>query len=183
MDHLTYAYKYGSFVKIEEFIEFRDRLNESLHYYFFTVEKMLHDVLTATDHAQIELLLKGVSRIEKINWSTVRDNRDLSVVLSYEPSSKQLNEKTVAKSFENLKNYVKLRVLTIRCLAAVLNMVKDEQTSEKNNVNDECLQNGDTQCPKDILVNLVSELKDLYVELNSQDLDLNIQVGYYLNNC
>lgn len=164
-------------MKIEEFIEFRDRLNESLHYYFFQAEKILHDILSATDHAQTELILKGVPRIENIDWSTVRDNRDLNVVASYEPSGKRLNEKTVAKSFENLKNYVKLRVLTIKCLGAVLSLVKDEQTGEKNNVNDECLQNGNALCPKDALTDLLDELKNLYDELNSQDLDLNVQVG------
>ena len=137
---------------------------------------MLHDVLSTTDHSQTEVLLKSVPRIEKIDWSNVRDNRDLNVVVSYEPPCKQLNEKTIAKTFENLKNYVKLRVLTIKCLAAVFCFVKDYSDADKNNETNECMQNGDTQCPRDILVKLVSELKSLYDELKTQDVDSNLQV-------
>lgn len=165
-------------MKIEEFMDFRDRLNESLHYTFCTVEKMLHDVLSSSDHAQAELVMKSMEikpEIDKINWSSLRDNRDLNVLVSYEPADCQLNDKTVSRTFENLKSYVKLRVLAIKCLSAVFYYVNDG--AQRNNKTNECMQNGDSECAKTVLVRLVSELKCLYDELNPQDLDLDIQVS------
>jgi hypothetical protein len=44
-DHLTFSYKFGSFLKIEEFVEFRERLNNSLHYALVTVERMLFELV------------------------------------------------------------------------------------------------------------------------------------------
>ncbi|KAJ8873530.1 hypothetical protein PR048_024348 [Dryococelus australis] len=51
VDHLTYSYKFGSFMKLHEFIEFQERLNNSLHYATVTVDKMLLEVLTSPGHA------------------------------------------------------------------------------------------------------------------------------------
>jgi len=49
VDHLTFSYKFGSFLKIEEFVEFRERLNNSLHYALVTVERMLFELLASED--------------------------------------------------------------------------------------------------------------------------------------
>jgi len=46
VDFLTFAYKFGTYVKIEEFVEFRERLKNSLHYVQTTVERVLLNVLS-----------------------------------------------------------------------------------------------------------------------------------------
>ncbi|KAL0267023.1 UNVERIFIED_CONTAM: hypothetical protein PYX00_009405 [Menopon gallinae] len=176
VDHLTYAYKYGSFMKIEEFIECHDRLNESLVYTFCTVENMLHYLLSTCNYAQSESAMKSMEikpGIDKINWSKLRDNRDLNVFISYEPDNNQLNSRTVERTFENLKSYVKLRVLILKSLSAMFDFVSDNPS--KNISDDKCIQNGNSDCAKNVLTDLVSELKCLYDQLNSQNLDLGIQ--------
>ena len=45
VEHIISAYRYGSFEKIREFIEFRERLSVSLHYTSLTVERMLLDIV------------------------------------------------------------------------------------------------------------------------------------------
>ena len=45
MEHIISAYRYGSFEKIREFIEFRERLSVSLHYNSLSVDRMLLDVV------------------------------------------------------------------------------------------------------------------------------------------
>lgn len=43
-DHLAFSYKFGSFLKISEFVEFRDRLNNSIHNSLVAVEKKLLEI-------------------------------------------------------------------------------------------------------------------------------------------
>lgn len=52
LDHLTYSYKFGSFLKISEFVEFRDRLHSSHHYTRCSVERMLSELLIPSSHEQ-----------------------------------------------------------------------------------------------------------------------------------
>lgn len=62
VDHLTFSYKFGSFLKIEEFVEFRERLNNSVHYSVITVERMLLELLTCASHAQstqVRIYIRG----------------------------------------------------------------------------------------------------------------------------
>lgn len=40
-------------MKIEEFVEFRERLSNSMHYALVTVERMLLDILHSTAHPQM----------------------------------------------------------------------------------------------------------------------------------
>ncbi|KAK6636547.1 hypothetical protein RUM43_010209 [Polyplax serrata] len=175
VDHLTYAYKYGSFMKIQEFIEFRNRLNDSLHYTFCTVEKMLHDLLWTFDYSQTKMVMKSMEikpSDNKVVWTQLRDNRDLNVIVSYEPPQDQLNDRTIEKTFEQLKNYARLRDAILKCLCGVFDFVNDEQTEQSN---EELLQNGDSEYPKNVLVRLVSEVNSVYNELKSEEIDTGIQ--------
>lgn len=40
-------------MKIEEFVEFRERLSNSIHYALVTVERMLLDILHSPSHLQM----------------------------------------------------------------------------------------------------------------------------------
>ena len=44
-EYIIQAYKYGAFEKIPEFIAFRNRLNNSLHFAQVRTERMLLDLL------------------------------------------------------------------------------------------------------------------------------------------
>ncbi|XP_012253045.2 N-alpha-acetyltransferase 25, NatB auxiliary subunit [Athalia rosae] len=87
-DHLTFAYKYGSFVKIQEFVELRKRLDNSLHFAMTTVDKMLLE-LSWCDSPTILSAMLASMRIQpqqdSIRWNLIRDNRDLEVVIGWEP--------------------------------------------------------------------------------------------------
>ena len=45
-DPLISSYKYGSLTRIPEFVDFRERLNNSLHFAIVTAEQMLLDLTT-----------------------------------------------------------------------------------------------------------------------------------------
>lgn len=162
-------------MKIQEFIEFRDRLNDSLHYTFCTVEKLLHDLLWTSDYSQSKMVIKSIAikpGLHKISWPQLRDNRDLNVIVSFEPPEGQLNDRTVQKTFDQLKSYVRLRDAILKCLCAVFDFVNDGQIEQTN----ELVQNGDSEHLRNVLVRLVSEMKSVYNEIKSQDLDHGIQV-------
>lgn len=164
-------------MKIQEFIEFRNRLNDSLHYTFCTVEKMLHDLLWTFDYSQTKMVMKSMEikpSDNKVVWTQLRDNRDLNVIVSYEPPQDQLNDRTIEKTFEQLKNYARLRDAILKCLCGVFDFVNDEQTEQSN---EELMQNGDSEYPKNVLVRLVSEVNSVYNELKSEEIDTGIQVS------
>ncbi|KAF7996942.1 hypothetical protein HCN44_002588 [Aphidius gifuensis] len=89
-DRLTFAYKYGSFVKIQEFVELRDRLENSIHFSTSTVDKMLLE-LSWCDNPKNFMATLNPMRVQphedSIKWDALRDNRDLEVVAGWEPLS------------------------------------------------------------------------------------------------
>ncbi|XP_067015410.2 N-alpha-acetyltransferase 25, NatB auxiliary subunit [Anabrus simplex] len=139
VDHLTFSYKFGSFLKIEEFVEFRERLNNSLHYALTTVERMLLDLMSCTGHSHTCQMVHGMEITpwkDNVNWDTLQDNRDTAVVISWEPPSRQLSEEDTKKTFSDDVDLLRLRSLILRCLgAAVEASVQDpsDKSPQQNN--------------------------------------------------
>lgn len=83
-DQLTFAYKYGSFLKIQEFVDLKDRLEKSIHFAITTVDKMLIE-LTWSENSSA--FLNSLTNMhvqpyeDTIGWELLRDNRDLEVKL------------------------------------------------------------------------------------------------------
>ncbi|XP_076236201.1 phagocyte signaling impaired [Calliopsis andreniformis] len=89
-DHLTFAYKYGSFVKIQEFVELRERLENSFHFVMTTVDKMLLELRWCYNSASLFSTLSNMHiqpNEDSIRLNSLRDNRDLEVVRGWEPLS------------------------------------------------------------------------------------------------
>ncbi|XP_024887489.1 N-alpha-acetyltransferase 25, NatB auxiliary subunit [Temnothorax curvispinosus] len=89
-DHLTLAYKYGSFIKIQDFVELRERLENSFHFAMTTVDKMLLDLCWCDSTTSLFSTLNNMHiqpHLDSIRWASLRDNRDLEVVRGWEPLS------------------------------------------------------------------------------------------------
>ncbi|EFN87304.1 N-alpha-acetyltransferase 25, NatB auxiliary subunit [Harpegnathos saltator] len=87
-DHLTFAYKYGSFVKIQEFVELRERLENSFHFATTTVDKMLLDLCWCDSTSSFFSSLNSMHiqpNKDSVRWDSLRDNRNLEVVYGWEP--------------------------------------------------------------------------------------------------
>lgn len=52
-DHLTFCYKFGSFFKLDEFMDFRERLGNSLHYTTTAVDRIVANVVQCTSLEQL----------------------------------------------------------------------------------------------------------------------------------
>lgn len=79
---MTFAYKYGSFLKIQEFVELRERLEQSIHFAMTTVDKMLLEI-SLCDHPIVVANALSNMHIQPsedtIRWDLLRDNRDIDV--------------------------------------------------------------------------------------------------------
>ncbi|XP_069976168.1 LOW QUALITY PROTEIN: N-alpha-acetyltransferase 25, NatB auxiliary subunit, partial [Penaeus vannamei] len=93
-DPLISSYKYGSLTRIPEFVDFRERLNNSLHFASVAAEQMLLDItVDVSSHSQLVDTVRQMDIdpiMDKINWKELCDNRDLRVMNSWEPRDKCL---------------------------------------------------------------------------------------------
>ncbi|XP_076842794.1 N-alpha-acetyltransferase 25, NatB auxiliary subunit isoform X2 [Brachyhypopomus gauderio] len=125
-EYIIQAYKYGAFEKIPEFIAFRNRLNNSLHFAQVRTERMLLDLYLEADIlSTLEESVKNMSLCpeeDDIPWDNLRDNRDLNVFVSWNPKVQQLTEEQRRLSLEEETLWLRLRSLTLRlagCLSGL----------------------------------------------------------------
>lgn len=86
IDHLTFSYKFGSFHKLEEFMNFRERLNNSLHYTLTAIDRTLLELLSTTDLQNMTLRhTLAAPKYKNIDWDALRDNSDYAVYVSWDP--------------------------------------------------------------------------------------------------
>ncbi|XP_013396790.1 N-alpha-acetyltransferase 25, NatB auxiliary subunit-like [Lingula anatina] len=129
-EYLIQAYRYGSFTKVQEFVKFRERLQQSLQYASATEERRLLDLTIDTDsHSSTEKML-GYMDVEPdkdtISWAKLRDNRDLEAMLSWDPEDRGVNDEVKKRSEEEEIQWLKIRNLTFRCLAASVMLSKSD---------------------------------------------------------
>ncbi|RXN26394.1 N-alpha-acetyltransferase auxiliary subunit-like isoform X2 [Labeo rohita] len=140
-EYIIQAYKYGAFEKIPEFIAFRNRLNHSLHFAQVRTERMLLDLFLEADiSSPLEESVKSMSLCpeeDDIPWDSLRDNRDLTVLVSWNPKDRQLNEEHKQRSLEDETLWLRLRSLTLRLIGCVSALTHPPTTrnSEKTTEN------------------------------------------------
>ena len=79
---MTFAYKHGSFLKIQEFVELRERLENSIHFSMTTVDKMLLEMSWCDNPMAVTNSLASMHiqpAEDSIRWDLLRDNRDVDV--------------------------------------------------------------------------------------------------------
>ncbi|XP_012685727.2 N-alpha-acetyltransferase 25, NatB auxiliary subunit [Clupea harengus] len=140
-EYIIQAYKYGAFEKIPEFIAFRTRLNHSLHFAQVRTERMLLDLFLEADiSSSLEDSVKAMAlspEDDDIPWDCMRDNRDLTVMTSWDPPDRHLTEAHRKQSVEEEIIWLKVRSLTLRLIGclALLSPAPPPQNSGKTNEN------------------------------------------------
>ncbi|XP_059395905.1 N-alpha-acetyltransferase 25, NatB auxiliary subunit-like isoform X2 [Carassius carassius] len=158
-EYIIQAYKYGAFEKIPEFIAFRNRLNHSLHFAQVRTERMLLDLFLEADiSSSLEESVKSMSLCpeeDDIPWDSLRDNRDLTVLVSWDPKDRHLNEEHKQRSLEEDTLWLRLRSLTLRLIGCVSALAHPpaSRNSEKTT------ENGVTAKPSS-LQSLLSQLEN-----------------------
>jgi N-terminal acetyltransferase B complex non-catalytic subunit len=107
LEYLAMSYKFGSFSKLQEFMDFRERLSNSLHYSMVSVEALIQEIVCFGGSTQQNLLQFQNMKIEpsedRINYEELMDNRDLEVMIRWDPVYKYTSE-----TGEPLKNPIPL---------------------------------------------------------------------------
>ncbi|XP_052801736.1 N-alpha-acetyltransferase 25, NatB auxiliary subunit-like [Mya arenaria] len=142
-EYLIASYKYGSFTKINEFVRFRDRLQNSLQYASATAERMLLDMILDTNsHVSTEQMVNYMEidpAKDKTDPDQVQDNRDLTVILCWDPPSTYSINQAKQQSLKEELAWLKVRNLTLRILAGsvMLGQKLDHDHTANNGVTDD----------------------------------------------
>jgi len=164
-DHLTFLYKFGSFLKINEFIEFRERLNNSLHYSAVTVEKMLLEIFQSPSYQATLQVIDHMSihpDEESIQFDKLEDNRDLDLCWTSDPPNRQLSNEVVNLSFLNDIDLLKVRSLVLRFIGAIVQLASNKDVLENGNSEFNCVQQSrNTEQSLKILESLVEQASSL----------------------
>uniref|UniRef100_A0A452TV03 N-alpha-acetyltransferase 25, NatB auxiliary subunit n=1 Tax=Ursus maritimus TaxID=29073 RepID=A0A452TV03_URSMA len=140
-EYIIQAYKYGAFEKIPEFIAFRNRLNNSLHFAQVRTERMLLDLLLeANISTSLAESIKSMNlrpEEDDIPWEALRDNRDLNVFFSWDPKDRDVSEEHKKLSLEEETMWLRIRSLTLRLISGLpsLNHPMEPRNSEKTTEN------------------------------------------------
>lgn len=94
LEYLAMCYKFGSFSKLEEFMDFRERLSNSLHYAMISAEMMLMEmnVMGGGNGPTIQTSINAIKAMtimpceDRIDWSALTDNRDTTVICRWDPN-------------------------------------------------------------------------------------------------
>lgn len=131
-DNLTFLYKFGSFLKINEFIEFREKLNNSLHYTAVTVDKMLLEIFLSPNYANTIHLIEQMAispEKESIQFDKLEDNRDLDLCWTSDPKNRLLTKEHVKTTFEHDVELLRVRSLTLRILAGAVQIASSHRVT------------------------------------------------------
>ncbi|KAK3804416.1 hypothetical protein RRG08_006716 [Elysia crispata] len=165
-EHLMSSYKFGSFGRIQEFVKFQERLDNSLQYHSAATEKMLLDLIMQTDRhysAEIALDFMNVHPLtdQPIDVSKICDNRDLTIALCWDPLHILNKEEIKQDSRKEEEAWLLLRWRQLHILLLAL-MVGREMGggTHDNQVNGEGEEKKKKEKPVEMLARRVSELRE-----------------------
>jgi len=173
IDFLISAYRCGSFDKIIEFINLRQRLSSSQHYASVNVEKTMVELLVeSSSHTQALQILTAYQidpEKDEIPWVELIDNRDFKVMVSWDPQEKcGVTDDLISESFMQDQKFLKYRSLILRCVAACMFLAEDIHPTKSNNQkqsNDNITENGNGNSMEKVLSNLTEKLQSHHSEV------------------
>ncbi|KAB0791042.1 hypothetical protein PPYR_02842 [Photinus pyralis] len=133
-DHLTFCYKYGSFIKLNDFMDFREKLNNSFHYTMVAVDRIILNIVQCTS---IDSLYNAniLPKDNNIEWEKLRDNHDLSVYISWDPErieSTPEDAREIKDLFIQNVHFLKLRTHILWALSASVNIIKSHDSARNS---------------------------------------------------
>lgn len=186
LEYLAMSYKFGSFSKLQEFMDFREKLSNSLQYSMTSVEALLQEIVCFNggyqqNYAQFQNM-KIEPHEDRIKYQDLTDNRDLNVMLRWDQIYNENQESVYEKikevekeSFVQDTELLQLRSSLLRLIAASVDLIHTPYASVKT----KDLHNGhnsasSTSTPDDLDENY-KLLIESWIELNSRIKILNYQ--------
>ncbi|XP_059620887.1 phagocyte signaling-impaired protein isoform X2 [Phlebotomus argentipes] len=149
VEYLAMSYKFGSFSKLQEFMDFREKLANSLHYSLISVEAILMEIAGYCGTMAHNLSSFRSMRIhpeeDKIKWDQLTDNRDLAVVVRWDPTSVTTADGVTTltsaqdmaeESFRQDRELLRLRVAILHLTAACINLLSNRDATKDARLSD-----------------------------------------------
>lgn len=192
LEYLAMSYKFGSFSKLQEFMDFRERLSNSLHYSMVSVEALLQEIVCLNGTTQQNLLQFQNMKIEpnedRIKYDELMDNRDLEVMIRWDPMYRYTSEKgeylkeplplevdakaREKESFVQDTELLQIRSSLLRLVAASVDLIHTPHGSGSSNTKEHNGHSSSSQDePEDSFKLLMTSWKELFTlakKLNPQ---------------
>uniref|UniRef100_A0A1I8P4E4 N-terminal acetyltransferase B complex subunit MDM20 homolog n=1 Tax=Stomoxys calcitrans TaxID=35570 RepID=A0A1I8P4E4_STOCA len=126
LEYIAYAYRFCTFSKLEEFMNFKERLTNSLHYVAISVEAQLSDLAILYGNVQQNLntyMIMSIDPVEdRISWNELRDNRDLTAMIRWDPVHLVDTDRERSQSFKQEVEILSIRSLMLRMVASYVDL-------------------------------------------------------------
>lgn len=145
-EYISMCYKYGSFSKLQEFMDFHDSLTFSYHFSLTSTDAILSEMVclggaNGTTHEQSLNAFKYMqidSDRDNVQYDKLKDNRDLTVIVRWDP--RQTDEQTEREQIKEESFVQDLDLLRIRSnlirLIAICVETATKETYGKHTKND-----------------------------------------------
>lgn len=130
-EYISMCYKFGSFSKLQEFMDFHERLSHSFQFSMTSVDALLIEVVCMTGTLDQNLnafkFLEIDSDRDNIEWEKIKDNRDLSVIVRWDPKQNDPDQCNIAsESFSQDLELLRIRSNLLRLVACCVETVTKE---------------------------------------------------------
>ena len=184
LEYLAMSYKFGSFSKLQEFMDFRERLSNSLHYSMVSVEALIQEIVCFSGSTQQNFAQFQNMKIEpnedRIKYEELMDNRDLEVMIRWDPMYKYTSEtgETLKdpfplpetskdrekESFIQDSELLQMRSSLLRLVAASVDLLQSQysNTPSKTKENGHSLSSSLGEDPEESFKSLMASWKELF---------------------
>jgi N-terminal acetyltransferase B complex non-catalytic subunit len=142
LEYLAMCYRYGSFSKLIEFMDFREKLSNSIHYSTISVEALLQEIICFNGSSQqYNTYIQGMKiepNEDRIKYEELTDDRDLDVMIRWDPTFKFTSEnldkyddlqakykEKEKESFNDDVELLQIRSTLLRIVAFSLELIHD----------------------------------------------------------
>ncbi|XP_002000593.4 phagocyte signaling-impaired protein [Drosophila mojavensis] len=140
LEYISLTYRFCTFSKMEEFMNFKERLTNSLMYVACSVEAQLCDIVCFYGSIQQNLSAYVAMSIEpaddRISWNELSDNRDLQAIIRWDPLHVDDTEAERKESFEQEIEVLQIRSLLLRLFASFIDLYHAPQGAKVAMSND-----------------------------------------------
>ncbi|KAH8310732.1 hypothetical protein KR044_002767 [Drosophila immigrans] len=126
LEYIALTYRFCTFSKMEEFMNFKERLTNSLLYVACSVEAQLCDLVSCYGNVQQNLSAYAAMSIEpaddRIAWNELSDNRDLEAIIRWDPLHMVNAEADRKESYDQEIEVLQIRSLLLRLFASFIDL-------------------------------------------------------------
>ncbi|KAH8369259.1 hypothetical protein KR009_006031 [Drosophila setifemur] len=126
LEYIALTYRFCTFSKMEEFMNFKERLTNSLQYVACSVEAQICDLISCYGSVQQNLSAYAAMSIEpaedRIAWHELSDNRDLEAIIRWDPLHQVNAAEERKESFDQEVEVLQVRSLMLRLFASFIDL-------------------------------------------------------------